>query len=311
MKVIIHHLRIWDSQSSRIKSKYFVKKEILFGSDAKADVRMDSLSGFYARLDFETGELYFLETQQSETLKSGDIFQMGTSAVQWKIFKPLPRSFYGMGFIILFGSSLLLWSYTRGKKAEPPCSNRSIKIASGSWGVSGVSPEDRRFFEDLRDLRKSFLKGLKSMEWVKARADLNSIREFFNREDQDPRCGVLQSLTALEGRFSEALILKNLREKDPLKAAQVWKKFKDEFQTEDLEYLKKRMIREALKTYYQGYRLEDESAEHGQDLMDQAQKVCLYLNLPENCFKPKMKDSLYEAGNSGSNSEREDEKREP
>ncbi|MDB5037624.1 MAG: hypothetical protein JWQ35_1152 [Bacteriovoracaceae bacterium] len=286
----IHSIRVWSPDSAKIKQRFFIRDEILFGTDKTADVYLKDLPGFFARVDFKAEEIHYLEEDRIEKIEAGEIFQIQSFVCQWKAFNLFSKKIRWASIVFLTGllfiflvHSLLLNS---GSNKHIVCSRRLEKISSGAWGTSEGDAAEQMFFRNLGELKKSFQTSLKTKQWAKSRAELDSIESTLESE-RHAECGTLRPAQVLEAQFSRALIVDYLKDQNTLAAAEEIRRFRNRFQSDDLDRLENRVFKAAHKIYLEGYRLEEEDFEKGNELMEKAQQTCVLLDHDPMCFKVK------------------------
>lgn len=282
----LHRIRIWDPSCPKIRQRYFLKTEIVFGSDKNADIVVPDGPGFGARLDFESGELHYLEEEKISNIDTKTLFQVGAFVFQWtrvdwwkKEWNWAAGAFLG-GLLLL--SVCFLW---KPASESAYCSPRFVRAAQGAWSESGARVSDKDFFQSLSGLKKSFQEALKLNQWAKARLELNSVREILGRENAPKDCGIFAALEEMEGRLSQRLVFEHLKKDDLVSAALEAQKSKQRISETAYASLEKRVIRAARKTYLDGYRLEEESPEKSEALMEAAHEACLSLSREAECFR--------------------------
>lgn len=274
----IFALRIWDPASSRIRKKFFLKSEILFGSDSSADVRIPELKGLVARYDTQQNELHWIESGKSEVIPEGHLFQIGSFVFQWKVFHLFesPRKFITLGLLGVAGAAgLLLWASSDHLYL---CSERVQKLASRDWAE----------FPELTDyyrLKEAFEGALKARDLARSKGELMSLVELVDSEGADTRCGHRKVIFEMQRDFFSALLIQKLKTGDLSGALETFKNFK-EMNPEPvyLQKLLRPLLRLAKKIFYEGYRLEETDSDRGGELMDQAQGLCQALQLKDFCF---------------------------
>jgi hypothetical protein len=287
LKTKINCIRIWSPGSEKIKNRFFLKSDIIFGSDLASDICITELEGLQARLDFQEKELSHFQNDKLEYIEEGQIFQLGPYVFQWKTISPFKKSYIlplsCISISLFFILIISIWP----KEAKIDCSARSLKLASGYWGSSSARPKDKKFFANLQTYKLSFLKAVKNKNWLKARSELNEIELRVRDVNAQKACGILLPLVQLERRLSENLIRGFLKDSSLLLAAEEIQSFKTKFPENNLERFEKRIMKDIRKKYFQGYRLEEKDPEKAFALMEQAEEACMALGLEGDCFRPK------------------------
>lgn len=287
MNIQLYCLSLWDPLKEKIRKKYFIKNEIIFGSDKDADVRLENTPGLMARLDCQTEELWFIADEKVETVKEGALFQMGEHVFQWKKINFLKTKWTRWFLMLIPGMVLLSLLCCFPVKQHFNCSEKALKIVSGSWGSSSAPDEHKAFFHEIHELKKSFEEALKKQGLMKARAELNGIKKILEKEQIPSECGGQTVLVKLEAKMSEKVARFFLKENNVLAASKELHRFKTTYASETLFSLEKRVLRSARKVYLEGYRLEEENPEKGEELMEQARQICLTLGQSSDCFRSK------------------------
>jgi hypothetical protein len=276
-------LRIWRPRVSRIRSKYFLKSQILFGTDRSADIPLENVSGLYARLDFDASEIHFLEDDRIKRVGPGELFQMGNYVFQWKKIDVLKRKGLLSGVTVLALGVLILFIFSFLKNEttneDSRCSPRAERLLRGLWTANNAS--DEIFFKELSALKASFSSALRSHHWAKARAELDGMGASLEVED----CDFESVLRPLEFRLSKSLIFFYLSESNLKAAVTEIVRFKAKYPGHELDRLEVRVLREARRLYFEGYRLEEEDPLKGGDIMEEAEQICRTLGRDTHCFR--------------------------
>ena len=276
----LYQVRFWEPKTSKIKTRFFIKNLIVLGSDKTCDLKHSDLEGLHARLDFRNQCLLDLQTNDEKTIEEGELFQVGELIFQWSLVLKLPKSAWLTTGLFGLGVLLLLTAYV----LHDPCTEKEKKIASGNWQKYTEDPT----FDLLSKTRASALDAMKSGLWVRARGELNSIKEIILPEIQDERCGCMNPLENLEARLSLGLSKHYLKQNQLMDAVDEvlrWRERRPEVLKDERERFLRQILRQASRKYVEGYRLEDEDSERGRHMMEEAHEVCDKLGLEPQCFR--------------------------
>jgi len=310
----IHCVRVWDPRSARISQRFFLRKhEVLFGSDKAVDIKLKVATGFYARLDFQTQEIHFIEADRVVPAEPGNLIGVGDYVVQWKILNIFDRRFrWAVLGLLLSTIFLSFFAFFHSSSHVDECSDLDRKIAIGDWNSKDVMDQkNQEFLNGIFELKKSFQTALHQNAFVKARAELQSLeltlaqRKVWNRprsaslkdiqsgEDQSNFvCDIRKPLQILEWKLTERLASSYFKQKNFLAAAKELKTFHSRFgiSPDNSISIERRILRQAEKIYYEGYRLEDDEPERGEEMMENAQEICRELGKDRNCFRSASND---------------------
>lgn len=285
MKNELNFLRIWHSDTAKIKQRVFAKDEVLIGSDRKTDVRLKGIGGFVARLDFKSHELHLLEENEIKKLSTGSFFQIGNFVFQWET-KPIINRRRGIqGGILLLAFSVVLVGLSLPRNDIIECSARAEKIAGGRWGPSSARRSDQAFFRKLQTLKKSFRKALKKSYLTVARAELKEIKDHLSGIRSAEKCGVLRPIDDFEEALSEQITLKFIREKKLVLAAQEVQKFREKYGDDRHRVLRQRIQNEAKTLAFESWKLEKKNPEKAYETKKQVQAICEAVSPNDDCFK--------------------------
>jgi len=273
-----NRIRIWNPHSARVMEKWIFKKETLVGSDKKCGIKIKDLNGIKARLDFSQLEILNLDTGKVQPLVSGQIFQVDAFVFQW-IEVDVSRYFnttslISAGSILFFLIAICFWD----SKKEILCSPQAIQVSEGIWRKS--SPNTSILYER----KLSFRQALKEESWLRAKGELDSIREIISQMDAPASCKIDNALHSLEIEFSDKLIQKYIKEQNFSKAAFELKRVSVVVGGDRVGRLLRKLMKVSKELYLSGYRLEDENSEKAHQLMDDAEAVCGVLSLAPHCF---------------------------
>ncbi len=281
----IYLLRVWRPNKNKIFNRFFLKSEVLFGSDVSADIKLEQANGIIARLDCSSLEIIDLKSGQISKIESNELFQVGESVCQLREVSKIPVQ-SKWTITGLCASVLLLFfiHFLRGEKEKQSCSELAQNIQQGIYRYDGFNEDIQNSARRLAGYKSEFKQAIKEKQWVKARSELSSLFILFE-DIETPHCSLLQAKEVLEGELSKNLISYYLREKNPKSAAEELAQYSQKYQNDSLLKLKSRILRLAKKQYYEGYRLEDENPAKGAELMEASQEICLLLGETEKCFE--------------------------
>ncbi|MBN8554206.1 MAG: hypothetical protein J0L93_02080 [Deltaproteobacteria bacterium] len=290
LKINIYSLRIWNPDAVGIKRKFFLKDEVVFGSDKKSDVVLKDLEGLHARFNFSTNEIYFLSSGKTQSIEAGSLFQIGRCIFQCTEIRLFSKQMQITMAAALFGIFLLWSASLLSEHSKPACSSFAMKIADGLWNTTSADLNEKYILSDLQEFRKSFSSALKEKNWIKARGELNSIQQAIASARLPEACRVFSAYSNLEARLSEHLIGEHLQNREPILAARELEKFANSalvqnFSKMKIERWKKKIRQAAGKLYLEGYEIEEEDLEKANELYEKAQATCLALHLPSECYR--------------------------
>lgn len=289
----IHFLRIWSPYTHRISFKYYFKSQIVIGSDKTADLTLQNLVGFFARLNFSEKTLNFLDHPEAQAVEEGKLFQLGEYALQWRQIRFLQPNRKAMGSAALAIIGLLLMALlTTGFVGFDRCKGVQRALGRGDWSkrfLADLPERDQKRFEVAKSLRAEFQKAITGKDFVKARSVLNELKRNFDSENIDLSCGLSDWIGSLETALSHALIKDYLKANEVIKAAEEYSRIRHSRPSGGIE---SRLIRAARDLYFEGYRLEDDESDEAYLKMDQAREVCRILNLDADCFRGTKKTRL-------------------
>jgi hypothetical protein len=279
MKVLkINRIRVWNPHSARVSERWFWKSEALIGSDRKCGIRIHELQGLMARIDFDQKEIIYIDSGKIENLKVGELFQIGTYVFQWSeldLSKTISLgTLVSIVSIFAFSILLLIWNSRRVEQ----CGHDAFQLTHGPWKKS--SPITGQLFEKRIDFRRA----LDEKSWLKALAELNSIREMISSPQVPKACLPASAFEKLELEFAEKIIRDYLSKNELERAANELKKIGHLNGADGWNRLRKIVLNNARSVYLKGYRMDDESSDEAQGLMDNAESVCLALSLSSRCF---------------------------
>lgn len=282
----IRLLRVWRSHAKRIQMKWYLKSEVIFGSDSLADIRIEETPNARARLDFETSELYWIDLDRTDSIPSGEIFQLGDLVFQWKEWE-IPSRKHGLLFATTLAGVLILLTASRFlSTTEPkpsPCTTKALALFQETPKRQWLD-RDREYLENFDALKNSFKVAIRAKEILKARSELGEIERQLELESRKG-CETLPLLTSFEKIFLKAVVYYHLESRNGVEAAVQLQSLKAKNSSENFSSIEERIIRLARKTYLEGYRLEERDAATGDELMNRAQKVCEILDQKRDCFK--------------------------
>lgn len=274
----INRIRVWNPHTARVSERWFWKSEALIGSDRKCGVRIRELQGLMARIDFGQKEIIYINSGKIEKLKVGELFQIEAYVFQWSELDLSRAMTFGtlvsIASIIIFLILLFVWKSHRAEQ----CSHDAFQRTHGPWKKS--SPITGQLFERRIDFRKA----LDEKSWLKALAELNSIREMTYSQELPKTCLPATAFEKLELEFAEGIIRDYLSKNELERAANELKKIGHLSGADGWNRLQKIVLKNARSVYLKGYRMDDEVSEDAQGLMDSAESVCLALSLSSRCF---------------------------
>jgi len=258
----IQLIRIWDSRTAKIRTHFFLRKEILIGADRSSHLRLKDVRGFEAKINFDTQTIRRLDQSDVEKLELGGIFQLGPYALHWRSFKfaeySSRRRLIGMILLLTFFLGSLIWLQFRESPQCPAIGKISI----------------------------NFERALREEIYVKARVELNQLKQDYLSLTKSAACAEGVEAKKLEARFWTAVLQQSLDLKDANAVAQNFLELKKlSLKDRREQLLERRVIDLAREVYLDGYRAEDQDFEKGLELMEKAREICRAIHLPPDCFK--------------------------
>lgn len=284
----LHLLRVWNPKNLKIRRQLFFRSQILVGSDRSAHFRVAELEGLSARLDLEAAEVTHLADGKVESIEPGRIIELGELALQWKLIALFQSRWIWPVSVLLVGLCLMglggLFGANQANQA--PCSEFASYLRQGRWIPSTADNEgQRKILSDLSSMRASFLSAMKTRNLLVARGELQAMSDIIDKISVERGCDVRFELDRLESRFSELRIQLAIKENKILEAAEEFGRLASSIQNRKVERIEKRLRRMATELYIKGYQSEDIDPEKAEELMDQAEQVCLALKREPDCYR--------------------------
>jgi hypothetical protein len=249
----VYILKEWSGDRARIRHRIFLKSEVYFGSDQKADVKIEGL-GLVARLNFRDGEYENFETRKLNSLKESELLVLGSKVFCWQKWCMKTLSLLWASALVLILISSFLFSRYRGCEGE-------------SWDAE--SQESANKIQSM----------IESKNLVQARSQINELSK--RSEGQACRPTELQQL---ELSLAEAYIIEKLYLREYLKAAQYLAQASAKLKTQDLEPLRAQILAGAQQVFWRAWSLERKSPGESYRLQKEAQSICQVLGLQQTCF---------------------------
>lgn len=255
-------LKIWSPNCGRLSTRILSKNEIVFGSDSKCDVVVNSPQDFVARLDFNKSELHFLELDERKRLAQGQVFQVGDSAFYWSEFKMPQTRFLKKLLMPLFALCFLL--------------------VAALWLGSESKPEvDCDQVGSQTHAYLSLKQSLHSDELTVAQARFN---ELLSGPALHTKCSNQQVLSNLEVNLLERKALHFIKTHDLIGAVESYKKMAKLSQAHELKALEERILSLARALAWESWKLETTSPQKAYELKKQVQIACQQLRPGGGCL---------------------------
>ena len=164
---IIHRLKSWSDQTSRIKTHLFIKNEILFGREKSCDIRQDEIPSISHRLNFQSRELHDLQNQVVQSLQDQELFQIGSTV--YMLAQP-PQLRVPVKYILTFSLivvAITIFSFVP-REESMKCTPTEKMTASGRWSYKGGDKEVKDYFDKLILGRKLFKSALQQGDLLMA-----------------------------------------------------------------------------------------------------------------------------------------------
>lgn len=266
-----HRVRVWHPHSAKINEKWFIKNEVVLGCGDDCHFKIDIDAAIGCRIDLQHQEMRDLITGKSMAIKPGEIFQFQNHVIQWTpITLNKKRKLMGFlgGLILLVAfSAFLLFS-------------SSASITCKLNNVSHIKKEE---LQKLAPYETSFVEALKFNNFIKARIELDSIREIISTA-VDARCPLPEIVNRFEGRLAWAQFRDAIKRSSLEQAATEVVKLK-ELESSFHILAGERLSKLARRLYIKAYKLEDKDPVAAQDLMDKVQSICIQIGYSEKCLK--------------------------
>lgn len=253
----IYLLSRWSASSGRIRRRLFIKSEIYFGSDPKAEIKYGEL-GFIGRLNFLNTEFENFQTEEIKTIQENEIFFVGEDAFLWK------RLRWRFSFALIF----------------PVLAFLVLILMSARSGVNCDEWEFENGFDS--NLRKS----LASSNLMLAKAELNRLRELLSQRGASQNC-VDKKLQTYEEEWEELYILEQIQRGKLKEASEVFTRFKDKYEKTTADILKSEIISALNQAHWKAWSMRRTRAREAYEMKKQIQSICIAIGQQADCYQKK------------------------
>ncbi len=275
----------WRSGANRIRSYYFLRKEIDLGADKSCQIRKDFKTPFVARLNFETKKLRNIVGDFEQEIGEGSLFELESQVFAFKRLELLTptRVFIGASILLLI-CLCLLWS---PPKEDAACQKLSQILDPARAFTKTTSVEEKAIVDRLKEFRRA----LRSRNPVLASAVLHRIEEEIGSDKKYKRCDLHTKLNGLKHKLDESILLDHLEREDFDRALELWGRIQQRSQP-----LERRFQRDLLKMgreiAWKAWKDEERRPQESLIRQNFLDDFCESLNKEPDCFLPQLRSQF-------------------
>lgn len=267
----LFQLKWWCPTRQKIRGRLFHKTSLLIGKDKSCDLILSAdCPDFLGRIDFERAEIEDLSSGSLESFPSGQIRQIGETALQWHPFKPRASKralvFIGLvalGFFLVICSSFL-FSSSEDVEFEAKC-------------LSFAELSELNLESQLAQTREAFEEALSRGDYRLSQVEYQSLKH----QAESPLCSHDPQFEDWQWRLDSLGVVDALLKQDLRLATDRLERSK--FQTR-MTALKEEILNRTEKLYWRSWRDETRKARASLEQRLLVDELCHRLRPGQLCF---------------------------